>query len=53
MRKIFIALFLSVVSCCTYAQDSIRFVLQPTGAFLSEDNQEYIVVEFPEKSEKE
>lgn len=41
------------LSCCLYAQDSVRFVLQPSGAFLSEEKQEYVVAEFEGKSASE
>lgn len=44
---------LFALSCCLYAQDSVRFVLQPSGAFLTEDKQEYSVTEFAGKSASE
>lgn len=53
MRKILMLFVLLAVSCYLYAQNSVRFVLQPTGVFLSEDKQEYVVAEFAGKSASE
>lgn len=53
MRKILMVFVMFALSCCLYAQDSVRFVLQPSGAFLSEEKQEYVVAEFEGKSASE
>lgn len=53
MKKIFLFIIL-LVSLGAQAQDkSVTFKLQPTGSFLSEDGQEYIVVDFEGKSADE